>query len=139
MNYTRAEYVNLASTTAVTVWGLQAYFDGSGWSNCDSDYEFTVRAYEDIKGLPGPVTAESMQTLATKTATGTLYGGVYELMQWDIPFKAINVEHLSIQAESDGLNCWFLWLSSGSGDASSTVNIGSGWIIENFDLSICIE
>jgi hypothetical protein len=60
-------------------------------------------------------------------------------MQWDIPFKAINVEHLSIQAESDGLNCWFLWLSSGSGDASSTVNIGSGWIIENFDLSICIE
>jgi len=137
--YTRAEFVNVPAIEMVTVWGLQAYFDGSTWTGCDADFLFTVRSYEDNQGLPGPIVDESYQTPAKRTATGILYAGVYELMRWDIPFQTMNVEHISVQSESADLSCWFLWLSSGSGDSLSGVNDGSGWLYEYYDLSICIE
>lgn len=137
--FNRAEYVNVPAMNSLSVWGLQAYFNGSSWSSCDEDPLFSVRTYEDLSGLPGPLMDESLYIPAIKTATGTLYAGVYELKQFDLDFSAVNVEHISVQSESEGLDCWFLWLSSGSGDGLSTVNSGSGWVYENEDLSICIE
>jgi hypothetical protein len=137
--YNRAEYVNVASSSKITVWGLQAHFNGTQWSSCDSEYLFTVRSYEDQKGFPGQINKATYQTPAKRIGTGTLYAGVYELMQWEMEFSDVNVQHIGVQSESEGLDCWFLWMSSGEGDYSSTVNTGAGWSHEAFDLSICID
>jgi len=137
--FNRAEYVNLPAMNSLSVWGLQAYFNGSSWSSCDEDALFTVRTYEDLSGLPGPRVDEALFIPATKTATGTLYAGIYELKQFDLDFSAMNVEHISVQSESENLDCWFLWISSATGDGVSTLNSGNGWVYENTDLSICIE
>jgi hypothetical protein len=118
---------------------LDAHFNGAQWSQCDEDYLFTIRSYADKGGFPGSVTRESLQTPSLKTGTGTLYAGVYELVQWEFEFNDSNIEHIGIQSESDGLNCWFLWLSSGEGDYSSSVNSGNGWTNEVYDLCICID
>jgi hypothetical protein len=118
---------------------LQAHFDGGQWSACEAEYLFTIRSYRDEKGVPGTIDRESTGTLATTTPTGILYAGVYELMQWEMEFLDVNVEHIGVQSESDGLDCWFLWLSSGEGDSVSSVNTGNGWSQEGYDLSICVD
>jgi hypothetical protein len=139
MQNQRAELVNLAEISSVKVWGFQYFFTGSQWVDCSSDFDFHVRSYLDNNGLPGKLSKESLDTPATKTATGQLYAGIYELMEWEIPFTDTNVEHLSIQSSSEGLDCWFLWLSSGSGDSSSALLDGGNWTLQDYDLSICPE
>lgn len=136
--YNRAEYVNVAATNTIKVWGLQAYLNGS-WSQCDADYNFAVHTYVNVNGFPGQMVTESLHIPAKKRATGTLYMGIYELKEWDIPYQDVNVDHISVQSQSDGLDCWFLWMSSGTGNGYSSVNSGNGWLIEDFDLSICVE
>jgi hypothetical protein len=54
-------------------------------------------------------------------------------------FVAANVDHLGVQSVSTGAGCWFLWMSSGTGDSLSSVNSGSGWALDPNDLSICVE
>ncbi|MBT4530231.1 MAG: hypothetical protein HOC27_03415 [Phycisphaerae bacterium] len=137
--YKRAEFVNVPDSTAITVWGLQAHFDGANWSSCDTEFEFAIRSYTDQNGFPGAEVNGQLNVPSTRTATGTLYAGVYELVQWDMDYVDTNIEHISVQAETANLDCWFLWLSSGTGDSKSALNTGTNWTIENFDLSICIE
>jgi hypothetical protein len=138
--YERAESVNLASMSDLSVWGLQLFFDGAAWGGCATDYGFNVRAYDDAGGLPGAVSAEVLNTPAVKTATGDLYAGLYEGFRWDIDFPASNVGWLSVQSASDGLSCWFLWMSSGIGDGSSAIDDGTGWNTGYaFDLALCVN
>jgi hypothetical protein len=139
--YERAESVNLASMTDLSVWGLQLYFDGAAWGACTTDYGFNVRAYDDAGGSPGAMSAEALNAPAVKTATGDLYAGLYEGFRWDIDFPASNVGWLGVQSESDGLGCWFLWMSSGIGDGSSAVSTdGGAWDMSYaFDLAICVN
>ncbi len=135
----RSELVMLDSVTRLTVWGFQLFYDESGWNQCDSTLAFDIHAYADDAGLPGTMTAESLQTPAKKLSTGVLYGGMYELHQWNMDFAATDVDHLSVQSVSEGEGCWFLWMSSGSGDSLSSVHAGSGWSFDPNDFSICIE
>ncbi len=138
-DYVCAEQVDVATSNTVTVWGFPLYLNGSIWQTCDGTYDFNLRAYDDNNGYPGQITAESLQTPATKVATGTLYGGEFELMRWEMDFNAVNVEHISVQSDSDGLTCWFLWATSGTGDGRSMQHDGDGWSMKLDDLSICIE
>lgn len=139
MEMERAELVNLAEISTVKVWGFQLFFTGTQWIDCSTDFDFHVRSYSDALGLPGKLSEESLYTPATKTSTGQLYGGVYELMEWEIPFSATNVEHLSVQSSSEELQCWFLWMSSGEGDSSSSVSYGDSWFFDSHDFSICAQ
>ncbi len=140
--YEVAEYVNIASSNSVKVWGFQLAFDPIlfEWNECDLDYLFNIRTYIDEQGVPGPLVIESLYVPAVKIQTGQLYAGEYELMQWNIPFVATNIEHISIQSNSEGIDCWFLWMNSQEGDGLSSRNQqGSGWIADENDFSICIE
>ena len=139
ITFNRAEYVMLDAMEAITVWGLQLFLDNADWIECDSTLSFNVQSYEDAAGLPGNLVSQSLNTSASRVATGQLYGGMYELMQWDIQFSATNVDHLSVQSISKGDDCWFLWMSSPSGDSLSAVNFGNDWSFDQFDLSICIK
>ena len=139
-DYMRAESVNLASMSDVSVWGLQLYFSGS-WAACSNDYGFNVRAYDDAGGMPGAVSSEALDVAAVKSATGMLYAGLYEGFRFDMDFAATNVDWIGLQSASDGLNCWFLWMSSGIGDGSSALSTdGGAWDMSYaFDLALCIN
>jgi hypothetical protein len=139
-DYMRAESVNLASMSDVSVWGLQLYYSGS-WASCSNDYGFNVRAYDDAGGMPGAVSSEALDAPAVKTATGMLYAGLYEGFRFDMDFAATNVGWIGLQSASDGLNCWFLWMSSGIGDGSSALSTdGGAWDMSYaYDLALCIN
>lgn len=139
MTINRAELVMLDSVSRLTVWGFQLFYDKSGWNDCDATIVFDIKAYEDSAGMPGDVTDESLLTSATRIPTGEIYGGMYELSQWNMDFSSTNVDHIAVQSVSTGAGCWFLWMSSGLGDSISSLNTGSGWTIDPNDLSICIE
>ena len=137
--YNRAELVNKDSMSTMTIWGLQLYFSDS-WGTCTTDFGFNVRAYDDSgSGTPGTVTAESLDVPATKVATGELFAGLYELMEWNMDFSATNVDWIAAQSASDGLDCWFLWISSDTGDGVSAFDDGTGWASYAFDLAVCVE
>jgi hypothetical protein len=137
--YERAENVNVASMNTVTVYGLQLYFSDSSWAECSTDFDFNVRAYSDGGGQPGSLVSESLNVPASKFNTGELYAGVYPLMKWDMNFAETNVDWISLQSASDGLECWFLWMSAGEGDGISALDSGTGWANEAFDLNYCID
>ena len=136
--YEKAERVNIETMQSVSFWGLQAYYNGS-WNSCNENYTFTVRTYEDNEGLPGELIREESGLTALKIPTGEIYAGSYELMQWQIDFEAENVAYISIQSESDSLDCWFLWMSSGGGDGTSYEYSDGSWLYNDNDLSLCIE
>jgi hypothetical protein len=139
--YNRAETVNLASMSDLSVWGLQLFYSG-GWGACagGEDYGFNVRAYDDGGGMPGAMSAEALDVTAVKTSTGDLYAGAYEGFRFDMDFAASNVGWIAVQSASDGVGCWFLWMSSGVGDGDSALDDGTGWVMGyGYDLSLCIN
>ena len=139
--YNRAELVNLSSMSNLSVWGLQSFYD-NGWGDCVSgqDYGFNVRAYDDDGGIPGAMSTEVLDATAVKTSTGDLYGGIYECFRFDMNFAATNVDWIAVQSASDGVGCWFMWLSSETGDADSALDTGNGWSMGyGYDLSLCIN
>jgi len=140
ISYLRAETVGAASMSGMTVWGLELLYSG-GWGPCAAGGipAFNVRAYADGGGMPGTETAGDDNVVATATATGNLYAGLYELVQFDMSFAATNVDWLGVQS-ADNPDCYFLWMSSGTGDASSALDDGSGWVVGGdnaYDLSVC--
>jgi hypothetical protein len=61
-------------------------------------------------------------------------------MEWNMDFSATNVDWIAAQSASDGLDCWFLWISSGTGDGVSAYDDGTGWAASYaFDLAVCVE
>jgi hypothetical protein len=148
IDYERAELVEMPSMASLSVWGFPLKYkiidDEGTWETCGEEYLFTIRQYESdgLIGLPiEPALLENTDVEAVQTGTGDLYAGIFELVKWEMPFSSTNVEHVSVQSQSTGLDCWFLWMSSGSGDGRSSLYDGSQWLISdtNSDLSICIE
>ena len=148
IDYERAELVNTPSMSSLSVWGLPLRYtvvNGEGtWETCTAEYLFTIRQYASDQGLglplePPLLMIQDVET--TQTGTGELYAGLFELIKWEMPFKTTNVEHISVQSQSSYMDCWFLWMSSGSGDGRSCFYDGEQWLISDtdLDLSICIE
>ena len=141
IDYRRAEYVNLESVTKIRVFGLQLRFhdDDYEWYTCDAELPFNVRNYADANGTPSKLIEEQLNLQATAHPTGIMYAGLYELIQWEIDVSLLDVEHLCIQSASEGLDCWFLWMNSPSGDGASSRFSNGVWIGESYDLSICVD
>lgn len=148
IDYERAELVNVPEMDSFAVWGFPLTYeiidDEGTWEPCAAEYLFTVRQYDSdsVLGLPlEPALIENIDVEAVQTGTGDLYAGIFELRKWELPFPSTNVAHISVQSQSTDLNCWFLWMSSGSGDGRSSFYDGEQWLISDtdLDLSICIE
>ena len=141
IDYRRAEYVNLELVSKIRVFGFQLRFDNDDyeWYTCDAGLPFNVRNYSDAGGTPSKVIEEQLDLQATAYPTGIMYAGLYELIQWEIDVSLIDVEHLSIQSASEGLDCWFLWMNSPNGDGVSSRFNNGVWIGETYDLSICVD
>ncbi len=106
--------------SSMQFWGIDARYDG-GWTECDEyPIQFLVEFYEDAGGVPGALLESYFDLLPYRTATGIIYGGVYELIEWDIvflPHVNLNEGWISIQSTSEyGDGCAFLWGNSFDGD-----------------------
>ncbi len=141
-DYMRADLVNVASMGDFSVWGLKLFYNG-GWGACaaGADYGFNVRTYDDAGGSPGAMSSEALDVAAVEYATGDLYAGIYEGFRFDMTHSASNVGWLGVQSASDGVGCWFLWMSSGVGDGFSALSeSGGAWDVSYaFDLALCID
>ena len=141
-DFMRADLVNVPSMGDFTFWGLQLFYNGS-WVACTGgdDYGFNVRTYDDAGGAPGAMSSEALDSPAVKYATGDLYAGIYESFRFDMNHSASNVGWIGVQSASDGVECWFLWMSSGVGDGYSALSTDGGpWDVSTFvDLALCID
>ncbi len=147
-DYERAEFIGLdAPMSSLSVWGFSLTYtevnDQNTWVPCEPEYLFTVRNYmeSDEFNLPSGSPYKAANVEATVTSTGELYAGVFELKQWTMDFAVESVGHISVQSQSTGTDCWFLWMSSASGDGRSSFFDGTDWVISDtdLDLSICIK
>ena len=145
--YESAANVQVNSMSAFTVWGLEAENINNTWQPCGGLDTFRVTTYaDDGSGLPGSVLDESTSLAPIRTETGeifTLNGESYELFKYEFAFVTADYDHISVQSNSAGLDCWFLWMCSPNGDGMSSTNYGDGWFQLDpayiDDLSICIE
>lgn len=138
-----AANVQVDGMSNFTVWGFEAVNLG-GWNPCSGLNTFRVTTFvDDGAGLPGAVLDEQLTLTPVRSATGEIYGGAYELFKYEFVFATAAFDHISVQSNSNGLNCWFLWMCSPDGDGMSSTNYGDGWFqldpSQIDDLSICIE
>jgi len=128
----------------ITFQGLDLYWSGYGWEECDEDpMEFNIKFYPDIGAYPDTVNPVCEYTVTpTRTATGILYGGYYELIEYVIglPEPCSQMEGwLSIQGVGNGETCVFLWGAATSGDGLSYQRYPDGSMVQlTNDLSRCM-
>ena len=122
-------------------WGLSLNYN-NGWYLCNEDpMTFDVKFYNDNNGMPGTVACTYTLTLS-RQAAGYNYGS-YPLWKWETtlnPCCTLSNGWLSIQGTSVGTptDCWFLWMSSPSGNGSSLLLSGGVISTAAFDLNYCL-
>jgi hypothetical protein len=125
----------------IKFWGLDLYFNGSAWVECvENPMPITVTFYQDNAGQPGTVVQTYSNLSLTPTPTGNIYNG-FELNEYSTslsPAVSLSSGWVSIQGGGDP-SCWFLWMSSGTGDASSLFWDGSTLTTVPYDLSFCLN
>ena len=141
--YESAANVQVSAMSSFTIWGIEAANLG-GWQSCNNLNTFKITTFaDDGAGLPGSILDQVLSFTPTRTPTGEIFGGEYELIQYEFEISTAAFDHISVQSNSDGLDCWFLWMCSPNGDGTSSTNDGSGWFQldpdDIDDLSICIQ
>ena len=102
--------------TSLTFWGINAWYDGSGWAACDENpMEFNIDFYGDDAGAPD--TGDQLETFTITldgVGTGELFAGAYEIMSYTFEIPG-GVEHEAawIMVQGSGAtDCWFLWCAA---------------------------
>ncbi len=160
IDYERAEWIDSALMNKLSIWGVKALYaigetDPVDWSPCGEELDFTIRIYKnDPKtnlptGTPQKFFFTFDSQYVTASTTDHIYAGEYESIKWEFEFPStieLLDRHVSVQAETDDpkVQCWFMWLSSGTGDGISSVFENGEWALSDIDtsvpdLSICIE
>ena len=142
--YLRAENFSGVSGDICDIhwWGTQLYLDPVyGWTVCtDSNPSFEIKFYTDSGGAPGTELC-SYTVTPTMTDTGLVYAGFAPLLYYSVdllsPCCPITDGWVSIQGLGD-VDCWFLWLSSGTGDGSSYFDDNGTPTPYYYDNSLCL-
>jgi hypothetical protein len=125
---------------ALTWWGvdLDSIEGTNSFQECeDPDPTFEVTFHVDAGGAPGAIVS-TCTLLATRTPTGISYLGT-ELNEYTVtlPEPCVLVNGwVSIVGLGDP-ECWFLWMSSATGDGVSWCE-GCLPAEQDFDLSLCL-
>jgi hypothetical protein len=117
------------------VYGLSLAYN-AGWGACADPSTMGVSV--DLMDSTYGVLATGS---GTYSATNLVYAGIYALHGWSaVTAYSGTVDNVSTYSMSAGEGeCWFLWMSStASGEGSSVINDGTGWIAEVFGLNYCI-
>ncbi|RKY24715.1 MAG: hypothetical protein DRP62_03165, partial [Planctomycetota bacterium] len=121
-------------------WGINAFHDGYEWSSCEKIVDtFEIKFYEDANGSPGTEVCTYTVT-PSKTDTGLYYYDTFPLYEYHIDLEEccyLPSGWVSIQGTGDP-NCWFLWMSSGTGDSFCYQWDGYELVTWENDLSLCL-
>lgn len=135
----RYEDVDVATISAVRVWGLTGFYSG-GWTSCsDLEMTFDVAAFEDDgTGYPGTMTGETVGVVADQAPLDVDFGS-WTLSRFDLPLVTTTPSQW-LKVASNGNDCWFLWIaSSADGDGGTSLLDNNGtWTTDDRDLSYCI-
>ncbi len=141
-NYLRADrFGDTGLISSIRFWGLSLAYT-SGWSEClNFPMDFHINIYSD-EGLdyPGEL-AYSEDVSLTGTPVGTQYAG-YILYEFNVSLQnpvLLEDGWLGLQGYGDFHDCWFLWLSSGTGDGYSYFEANGDPQTCNWDLSFCLN
>jgi len=127
----------------ITFQGLDLEW-AAGWYECDEDpMDFYIKFYPDVGAYPDTANPVCGYTVTpTRTATGILYGGFYELIEYSIvlPQPCSQTEGwLSIQGVGNGQTCVFLWGASTDGDGLAYQRYPDGSMTQHLvDLTFCM-
>jgi len=139
--FTRSENFTGATgpITALTWWGLDLQPVGNGFVECtETDNTFIVTFRTDAAGVPGTELC-SHTVLATRTPTGLTYHGA-QMNEYhaELPSPCVLTRGwVSIVGAGDP-SCWFLWMSSPTGDNLSHC-AGCSPPSTSADLAVCLH
>jgi len=144
-NYIRFEsFVGFyGSISEIHFWGVDAYHDGSAWSECDEDpASVQINFYADDNGVPGAIRATydvNISPVATGQNFGTIPFVQKEYVATISPAYSMYEGWISIQGTSSGDNCWLLWQNSLNGeDGQSLLFDGTTYTVAAYDMSLCL-
>ena len=125
----------------IQFWGLDLHYDAA-WTECEEDpMTFEIIFYPDngstYPDLYNPAGIYSVTP--DRINTGIFYGGVFELVEWNITLdESIGLTEgwLSIQGTTnDGAACLFLWGNSEDGDLISYQDQAGTMVLKDTDLA----
>jgi hypothetical protein len=121
-------------------WGINAFNDGYEWSSCEkADEIFEIKFYGDAGGSPGAEVCAYTVT-PSKIDTDLYYADVFPLYEYHIELEEccyLPSGWVSIQATGDP-NCWFMWMSSPTGDGLCYQWDGYDLVPWESDMSLCL-
>jgi len=126
-------------------WGLSLFWTGSGWDPCTEAMAFDIVFYpDDGGGMPDTANPACtyLGVVPLQDTTGFYLAG-YPLWKYDVdllaPCCTLQTGWVSIQGSSPSTpDCWFLWQSSGTGDAASWQWDGTTMTQTGYDRSLCL-
>ena len=130
------------SIGSITWWGINAWFDGAGWTACNEDpMDFNIEIYGDDAGAP-----DLNNLLDSYTAnldgfeTGEIFAGTYEILRYTYEITGgITYSDAWIMIQGSGsANCWFLWVDSGTPGTLSYQDAGTGPAQTTYVQTLCL-
>lgn len=129
--------------TGMTWWGLDLFYDGINWYECDVSQEtFIITFFNDNYGMPGSIAYADTVVVSVDSTDYSFWG--YQQKRYYTEFSE-PIYHpegwLSIQGGSYGDNCWFLWQNSFGGDENSLQYdyFDDEWYLYDSDFAFCFE
>ncbi len=124
----------------ISIWAIQGYFDGAGWSECGPmDMEFDIIFYEDDNGEPGDVIATETHTISPVADTDVEFG------DWTVStFKTYLSDPVAITdgwfsiASKNSPTCWSLIINSDSGEGAAGYYDEGTWMPRETPVAFCI-
>jgi hypothetical protein len=154
--YVAADDFNVVDTEIVnyvTVWGINAFYNGTAWGECTPVKDsFRVRYYQDTDGNGCPdenYMAEYTLSGADVNSVADGTWGTYTRYRWTLNHDDLTLPGgfcywVEVAGQDEGNDCWFLWVTSVGGNLrgiQSDPDSGyqcPGDIRENEDQSWCI-
>jgi len=126
----------------VTLWGINAFNDGTAWGECNSDpMVFNIGFYTNNAGAVGTLIQEFTNISVARVATAEMFMTSYTVYQYNITLPtAITATSGFIVVNAVGAaDCWFLAANAPTtGTGSALTYDGTIWTAAASPMAFCI-
>lgn len=125
------------------IWGIRWWGvrNVEGWAQCGEDpMTFEIKFYQDSAGFPGAEVFSETHTITAQWA-GEGWWGTDTLWMWEATFAApvtLRSGWVSIQGISDPQTCWFLWVTSPTGNGRNVIYADGTWVNDTYGIDLCL-
>jgi len=125
------------------IWGIRWWGvrNVQGWAQCGEDpMTFEIKFYQDSAGFPGAEVFSETHTITAQWA-GEGWWGTDTLWMWEATFNnpvTLRSGWVSIQGISDPQTCWFLWVTSPTGNGRNVIYSSGSWANDPYGIDLCL-